>query len=154
MRRAIARLYKHDCMKTSLVIIICLLTFTTNAQTVLGKWKTIDDETGEPKSIVEIFERGGKIHGKIIKLFRKPSEDQDPICVECDEADPRYRKKVLGMEIMRNMVKDGDEYTGGDVLDPENGKVYRGKIWLEGKDLKLRGYVGPFFRTQTWVREK
>ena len=141
-------------MKQLLVLIFSFVAMGINAQTVLGKWKTIDDETGEPKSIVEIYERAGKVHGRVLKLFRKQGEDPDPICNECDEADPRYKKKVLGMEIMRNMVKDDDEYSGGDVLDPNNGKVYRGKIWLEGKDLKLRGYVGPFFRTQTWVREK
>ena len=135
------------------ILFITVISISAHAQTVLGKWKTIDDESGEPKSVVEIFERGGKVYGRVIKLFRKPGEEQDPVCKECDEDDPRYQKKVIGMEIMRNMVKDGEEYSGGDVLDPENGKVYRGKIWLEGKDLKLRGYVGPFYRTQTWVRE-
>ena len=136
------------------ILFITVISISAHAQTVLGKWKTIDDESGEPKSVVEIFERGGKVYGRVIKLFRKPGEEQDPVCKECDEDDPRYQKKVIGMEIMRNMVKDGEEYSGGDVLDPENGKVYRGKIWLEGKDLKLRGYVGPFYRTQTWVREQ
>ena len=135
------------------ILFITVISISAHAQTVLGKWKTIDDESGESKSVVEIFERGGKVYGRVIKLFRKPGEEQDPVCKECDEDDPRYQKKVIGMEIMRNMVKDGEEYSGGDVLDPENGKVYRGKIWLEGKDLKLRGYVGPFYRTQTWVRE-
>ena len=136
------------------ILFITVISISAHAQTVLGKWKTIDDESGEPKSVVEIFERGGKVYGRVIKLFRKPGEEQDPVCKECDEDDPRYQKKVIGMEIMRNMVKDGEEYSGGDVLDPENGKVYRGKLWLEGKDLKLRGYVGPFYRTQTWVREQ
>ena len=123
------------------------------SQTVLGKWKTIDDETGEQKSIVEIFERGGNVNGRIVKLFRKPNEVQDPVCDECDEDDyARYKKKIIGMEILKNMVKDGDEYSGGEILDPNNGKIYRCKLWLEGKDLKLRGYIGPFFRTQTWLR--
>ncbi len=122
------------------------------SQTVLGQWKTIDDKTKETKSIVEIFERDGKVHGRIIKLFRKPNEDPDPICEECDEDDPRYKKKVIGMEIMKNMEKDDDEYSGGEILDPDNGEVYRCKIWLEGKDLKLRGYIGPFYRTQTWIK--
>jgi len=122
------------------------------SQTVIGKWKTIDDETGEAKSVVEIFERGGKVYGRIIKLFRKPDEDQNPVCDECDEEDPRYKKKIIGMEIMKDMVKDEDEYSGGEILDPNNGKVYRCKIWLEGGDLKLRGYLGPFFRTQTWLK--
>jgi uncharacterized protein (DUF2147 family) len=136
------------------LILMLLIAFSANAQTVLGKWKTIDDETNEPKSIVEIFERGGKIHGRIVKLYRKPNEDQDPVCDDCDPEDARYKKKIIGMEIMKDLVKDDDEYSGGEILDPNNGKVYRCKIWLEGKDLMLRGYIGPFYRTQTWVREK
>jgi uncharacterized protein (DUF2147 family) len=141
-------------MKTTLALFITILVTTVNAQTVLGKWKTIDDETGEPKSIVEISERGGKVYGKIVKLFRKPNEDQDPVCDDCDPEDPRYKKKIIGMEIMKDLVKDDDEYSGGEILDPNNGKVYRCKIWIEGKDLMLRGYIGPFYRTQTWIREK
>jgi uncharacterized protein (DUF2147 family) len=141
-------------MKRILILFIVLISVSTNAQTVLGKWKTIDDETGEPKSIVEISERGGKVYGKIVKLFRKPNEDQDPVCDDCDPEDPRYKKKIIGMEIMKDLVKDDDEYSGGEILDPNNGKVYRCKIWIEGKDLMLRGYIGPFYRTQTWIREK
>ena len=140
-------------MKQFLISIFCLMTFLVNAQTVLGKWKTIDDETGGPKSIVEIYERGGKVYGKIVKLFRKPNEEQDPVCDECDADDARYKKKIMGMEILKDMVKDEDEYVDGEILDPNNGKIYRCKLWLEGKDLKLRGYLGPFYRTQTWVRE-
>jgi uncharacterized protein (DUF2147 family) len=139
-------------MKPTLLFILLLSTINAWSQTVTGKWKTIDDETGEPKSIVEIFERGGKFYGRIVKLFRKPNEDQDPVCDECDESDARYKKKVNGMEILKGMARDGDEYSGGEILDPNNGKIYRCKIWLEGKDLKLRGYIGPFFRTQTWLR--
>jgi uncharacterized protein (DUF2147 family) len=136
------------------LILVGLLCSPAFAQTVMGKWKTIDDGTGEPKSIVEISEVKGKVFGKIIKLFRGPGEDPDPICDECDPEDPRYNKKIIGMEIMRNMEKDGNAYAGGDILDPKNGKVYRSKIWLEGKDLKVRGYWGPFFRTQTWQRSE
>ena len=135
----------------------CLMVFIgmvhlTLGQDVLGKWKTIDDETNEPRSIVEILERDGKVFGKIVKLFRKPGEDQDPVCDECEHADPRYKKKVIGMEIMREMVLADGEYAGGDILDPNNGKVYRCRIWVEGNDLKVRGYWGPFYRTQTWQK--
>jgi uncharacterized protein (DUF2147 family) len=133
-------------------LVIALAVSTVNAQTILGKWKTIDDETGEPRSIVELYARGGKVYGKVVKIFLQPHEDQDPICVACDEDDPRFRKKVIGMEILKDMRQDDDEYTDGEILDPNNGKIYRCKIWLEGKDLKLRGYLGPFYRTQTWVR--
>jgi uncharacterized protein (DUF2147 family) len=139
-------------MKYFHLIILLFSVHFSNGQSVLGKWKTIDDETNKPKSIVEIFERGGKVHGRIVKLFRDPNEDQDPVCDECDEEDPRYKKKVMGMEILKDMVRDEDEYSGGEILDPNNGKVYRCKIWMEGRDLKLRGYLGPFYRTQTWLR--
>ena len=122
------------------------------AQSIFGKWKTIDDETNEPKSIVEITERDGKIYGKIIQLFRGPDEDPDPLCTECPEEDSRYNKQVLGMEIIRNMEPDGSEFTGGTILDPKVGKIYRCRLWLEENNLKVRGYWGPFFRTQTWVK--
>ena len=139
-------------MRISFLVFLILLVTTAGAQSVLGKWKTIDDESGEARSIVEISENGGKVTGKIIKLFPQPNLDPDPVCDKCDSSDPRYKKKIIGMEIIRNMAKDGAEYAGGDVLDPQNGKIYRAKIWLEGKDLKLRGYWGPFYRTQTWQR--
>ncbi len=118
---------------------------------IVGKWKTIDDETNKPKSIVEITEKNGVFSGKIIKLFRGPEEDQDPVCEECDPEDGRYMKKIIGMEILRDMKKSGSEYSEGTILDPNNGKIYKCKIWLEGNNLMLRGYWGPFFRTQTWV---
>jgi len=119
---------------------------------ISGKWKSFDDETLEAKSVVDIFEKGGKYYGKIIKLFRKPEEDPDPICTECDPQDARYKKKVIGMEILKDMKKVGTEFSEGTILDPKNGKIYKCKIWIEGSELKLRGYWGPLYRTQTWKR--
>ena len=101
---------------------------------------------------MEIFEKGGKIYGKIIKLYRKQGEDPDPVCDECDSDDSRYKKKIIGMEIITDMSRSGDEYDEGNILDPENGKIYRCKLWIENSDLKVRGYWGPFFRTQTWKK--
>lgn len=121
-------------------------------QSVLGKWKTIDDETGEAKSVVEIYESGDDIHGKIIKLYIPKSENQDPVCGECPKDDPRYNKKVIGMEIMRGLTKNGDTYSGGTVLKPDDGKIYKCKIWREGDQLKVRGYWGILYRTQTWEK--
>ncbi len=136
-----------------LCVLLCiLLTANCYAQSILGNWKTIDDETNEPKSIVEITERNGKFYGKIIKLFRKPGEDPDPLCTECPESDSRYNKKVLGMEIIQNMTTDDNEYSGGTILDPKVGKIYRCRLWVEAESLKVRGYWGPFYRTQTWQR--
>ena len=135
-----------------LLLALALIGNLANAQTVLGKWKTIDDASGEPRSIVEISENKGIIYGKIIKLFPQLNDDPDPVCDKCDPFDPRFNKKVIGMEIIRNLKQDGDECIGGDILDLENGKVYRAKIWTHGNDLKVRGYWGPFYRTQTWLR--
>lgn len=136
-------------MKTLLTVLVTI-PFFGSAQTIVGKWTTIDDNSGQEKSVVEIFEKGGKYFGKVTKLFRSANEDPDPVCDECENDDPRYKKKIIGMEIIRDMEKSGDEYSDGDILDPENGKVYKCKLWVEGNELKVRGYWGPFFRTQSW----
>lgn len=134
------------------LLLLLLLPLPILAQ-VTGRWVTIDDETGKKKSIVEITEANGVLSGRVVKLFREPSEDQDPVCKECDPTDDRFNKKVIGMEIIRNMKADGDEWEDGTILDPKNGSVYDCKIWLESGKLQVRGYVAFFFRTQTWVRE-
>lgn len=133
-----------------MILPLMLLAFVSQAQSIVGKWKTIDENTGEAKSVVDIFERGGKFYGKIVKIFLE--SDPDPVCDKCDEDDPRFRKKIIGMEILLDLERHGEEFSEGTVLDPEDGKVYRCKLWLEGKDLKIRGYWGPFYRTQTWVK--
>jgi uncharacterized protein (DUF2147 family) len=134
-----------------LTFLFLIINFSATAQ-ITGLWKSIDDRTNELKSIVEIVEKGGLIYGKVVQIFPKPDEEPNPLCQKCSKDDHRYRKPILGMEIIQSLQKSGDEYIGGTVLDPEEGKVYRCKIWLEGNTLKLRGYVGPFFRTQTWQR--
>jgi len=116
---------------------------------VLGKWKTIDDETGKMKSIVEITERGGKLYGKILEL--SPDSDPNKVCTAC--TDHRKGKKIVGMEIISGLVKDDDVWEGDDgIIDPENGKLYDVKIWEEDGKLQVRGYIGFLFRTQEWVR--
>lgn len=137
-----------------LLALLLISTTSFGQLTVLGKWKTIDDNTGKEKSIVEIFEKGGQVFGKITKLYVEKGEDPDPICDDCDEEDDRFKKKIMGMEIIRNMKKTGEELSEGTIMDPENGKIYRCKIWVEGKELKVRGYLGPFYRTQTWLPVK
>ena len=136
-----------------LVAIVFALPLTLQGQNqgVFAKWVTIDDETNEKKSIVEIYEKNGKVYGEIIKLYRKPGEDPDPICDECPEDDDRYNKKVIGMQIMRSMEKDGDEYAGGTILKPDEGTIYKCRIWRDGEKLKVRGYWGFLYRTQTWL---
>ena len=144
-------------MKHLIMLVIMALTLISpsigNAQeNILGKWKTIDDETGDPKSIVEIYRKNDKVYGKIVKLFRNNNEDPDPICDLCPKDDPRYGQKIIGMEIIKNLEKEGEEYANGTVLKPDEGKVFKCKIWLEKDKLKIRGYWGIFYRTQTWLR--
>ncbi|HQQ99112.1 MAG TPA: DUF2147 domain-containing protein [Cyclobacteriaceae bacterium] len=140
-------------MKLSLLILCGLLPILARGQsTIVGKWKSVDDNAGDVRSIVEVYETAGVYFGKITKIFPRPTELPDPVCDKCDPTDPRHNAKVVGMVIIRGLRKSGDEYTGGDILDPEVGKVYRAKLWLDGKELKVRGYWGPFYRTQTWLR--
>lgn len=133
------------------LLIFGLIAGSADAQrnTIFGKWKTIDDDSGKARSIVEIEKRDGKAYGTILELFREPDEPQDPICVEC--TDHRKDKKVIGMEIITGMEKDGDEWEDGEILDPENGKTYDCKIWVEDGNLKVRGYISFLYRTQTWL---
>jgi len=122
--------------------------------TPTGVWKTIDDATGKEKSLVRIVESGGVYSGKIEKLL-DPSSPQDATCKDCK--DERKDKPVLGMTIIRNVKAHADDKTvfdGGDILDPNNGKVYRVRLrpFDDGKKLEVRGYLGPFYRNQTWLR--
>lgn len=143
-------------MKT--FVTFAVLFFLANSvlsQTIIGKWKTIDDETGKPKSIIEISERNGKYYGKIEKLFREPHEEQDPYCKEC--TDDRKGKRITGMEVVRDMKKEDSEWEDGTICDPKTGKIYDCKMWFEGKNadvLNVRGYVYFFYRTQLWHRVK
>lgn len=121
---------------------------------VLGKWKTIDDETKVAKSIIEIYEVNGKVHGKILELLN--GESQDKLCTEC--TGKRKGKKLVGMEILYNLEKDGDnEWEDGNIYDPSKGKEYSCEIKLVSADkLEVRGYVGFSFvgRSQNWFRVK
>lgn len=136
-----------------LIVAFCITSsFTMSQSSIVGKWKSFDDNTNEVKSIIEIFERGSKIYGKVIKTFPKPGAAIDPVCTKCPSDDERFNKKIIGMEIMKEMIQEKDTYSDGTILDPEVGKIYRCKIWLENSELKVRGYLGPFYRTQTWQR--
>ena len=145
-------------MNKFLVSILTLLLFTTtiSAQTVAGTWKTIDDDTNKPKSIVELKIVDGKLYGTITKLFRAADEEQDPLCDDC-EGD-LHNKKIIGMQIINGLVKDDDEWEGDDgILDPANGTFYDCKVWVDKDDpnkLNVRGYIGFIYRTQYWFREQ
>ncbi|MEM1134754.1 MAG: DUF2147 domain-containing protein [Bacteroidota bacterium] len=139
--------------KSVIIFNLLIISSLAYSQSPIGKWKTIDDETGKEKSVVEIYEKEGKLFGKIDRLIEP--DEENPICEECPKNDDRYNKPVLGMEIIRDLSKDGEEWEDGTVLDPEKGKIYDCKIWLEDDEtLKLRGYVAFFYRTQTWYKVK
>lgn len=136
--------------KIGLFVMLFLITCATWSQDILGKWKTIDDETGEAKSVVEIYETNGKIYGKIIEIFNP--KKRDALCVACEGDD--YNKPVLGLKIIKDMVKTGAAYKKGTITNPEDGKVYDCRLQLDDDSdrLQVRGYVAFFYRTQYWIR--
>lgn len=135
------------------IIISLFFSLSFGQNDIVGKWRTIDDETGKAISIVEIFESRGKIYGKVTEIFDPKSRNKT--CNLCSGADKD--KPVLGLLVIKGLTKDGDEYNGGHILDPKHGKLYKCYINLESKDrLKVRGYIGVslFGRTQYWQRVK
>lgn len=141
-------------MKNIFILIVSFFLTSTYAQkTVLGKWKSIDDETGKALGVVEIYEEEGKIYGKIIDILIP--KDRNKTCEKCPGEDKD--KPILGLTVIKDLQKDGNEYNGGHILDPKHGKLYKCYINLENEDkLKIRGYVGIslFGRTQYWHRVK
>lgn len=139
-------------MRFLLYIAVFVFFQVSFSQTIFGRWKTIDDITGREKGIVEIYEKAGKVYGRIIEIF--DPEHRYRRCEMCDGDDKN--KPYLGLIIIKGMKKCGDVYEGGKILDPKIGKLYRCKITLEGKEkLIVRGYIGiPIFgRSQTWIRQ-
>ena len=134
---------------------LALLAGLAQAQsTPAGVWKTIDDETKKEKSLIRLSDTGGVVSGKLEK-FLDPDTKTDVVCDKC--TDDRKDKPIMGMTLVRNTKQSADNkevWEGGDILDPNNGKVY--KLRLKpldgGKALEVRGYIGPFFRNQTWIR--
>ncbi len=131
---------------------ICLLVMvSTNAQSVLGKWTTLDDNTGVKKSVVEIYQDHGKVFGKVIQILEKGKENR--LCDKCKGN--KKDKPVKDMIIINGLEKNTDTWEGGTILDPETGKEYKCYITLENDNkLKVRGYIGISFigRTQYWNR--
>ena len=122
--------------------------------TPAGLWKTIDDNTNKERSLVRITESAGVFTGRIEKSL-DPDSDKSATCDKC--TDDRKGKPLIGMDIVRNVRQSADDKTqfeGGEITDPDNGKRYRLRLKpLDGgKTLEVRGYIGPFFRNQTWIR--
>jgi uncharacterized protein (DUF2147 family) len=145
---------------TTIVLTVILLNIVSSLVAAelspVGLWKTIDDNSGQPKGLVRIREINGQFDGRIEKIFPKPGNDPAPKCDKCDGA--RRNQPVLGMTILWGLTKQGEDYQGGEILDPENGKIYRAKMKLAdgGKKLEVRGFIGVslFGRSQIWLREE
>jgi uncharacterized protein (DUF2147 family) len=139
-------------MKTVFLSLALIVATAVSAQVpFLGEWVTIDDASGEKKSVVNIYQAdNGMYYGQIVTLF----EDSDALCTECKDAD--YNQPIVGLTIVRDMQLVEGELRGGKVLDPANGKLYYAKIYLEKGNLILRGSLdkrGLLGRSQTWHRK-
>ncbi|MEL7020811.1 MAG: DUF2147 domain-containing protein [Bacteroidota bacterium] len=122
------------------------------AQSPVGTWKTIDDNTGKARSHIEIFEQGDKLYGKIVKLLESPA---DKLCDQC--SGDKKGKPLMNMVILSDLKPYKDYWSYGSIMDPETGKVYKANVSLNGTDkLDVRGYIGiaALGRTQTWHRVK
>lgn len=140
-------------MKIVTLLFFILFSQISFGQNIFGKWKTIDDLNGKEKGIVEIFEHKGKIYGRIIEIF-----EQDKKHLKCEKCEGDDKNKpLLGLNIIKGLIKKNDVYEGGKIVDPKNGKSYHCKITFDGKDkLIVRGFIGIslFGRSQTWIRHK
>jgi uncharacterized protein (DUF2147 family) len=138
------------------MLLASAVTAMAQADSPIGTWQTIDDHTGQPKALVQITaDSGGALDGKVIKGLG-PNDQPDRRCTECTDA--RKDQLILGMTIINDMKKTDDGWDGGQILDPENGKVYKCKMHLEdgGQKLVVRGYIGVSLlgRSQTWIRQQ
>jgi uncharacterized protein (DUF2147 family) len=146
----------HLTHKLAIAAVFAALVGAAGAQAVspVGVWRTVDDTSKKDKSLVRIVETNGVFSGKVEKIV-DPDAPKDAVCKEC--SDERKDKPIVGMTIIRNVRQSAEDKTvfdGGDILDPNNGKVYRVRLrpFDDGKKLEVRGYIGPFYRNQTWLR--
>lgn len=142
-------------MKGIIAAIAILCSMNAIGQSVVGYWVTIDDESKKEKSVVKLYKKDGKLYGKVKHIFPGPGVDENPKCKECKGG--KKNKPILEMQIVNGLKWNGEVWKGGTILDPENGKVYDVKMWLDEDNanrLNVRGYVGIFYRTQRWIRVK
>jgi uncharacterized protein (DUF2147 family) len=139
----------------SLIILLTTLccAFANADDSIVGKWKTIDDETGKAKSIVEIYQEGETFKGRVLEILLP--EDAKRVCSNCKGE--KFNKPILGLEIISNIkeIEKNKEWGDGEILDPKNGKTYKCRLKLKDpKTLEVRGYIGIslFGRSQTWYR--
>jgi uncharacterized protein (DUF2147 family) len=137
--------------KIILTTTLLIITISINAQTIFGKWHSKNEETGKVDSVIEMYEKNGKAFAKIIEI--KNPERKNAVCDLCEGTNKD--KPILGLNILTGLEKDEDEWSGGKILDPRNGKVYKCYIQLEQPNkLKIRGYIGFALigKTAYWER--
>ena len=138
----------------ALVLLLASACALAANDTPVGVWKTIDDDSGQTKALVQISDHGGTLEGRIIKVL-KSDQGPHPLCTKCQGE--RHNKPVEGMTILWGMRRDGDQWQGGRILDPKKGSIYKCKMRVidGGKKLKVRGFIGfsLFGRNQVWLRE-
>lgn len=139
-------------MKNIFTFLIITLSLTSNAQDIIGLWKTFDDKTKEKKSVIEIYKEDDLYFAKITEIF---SGDKNAICNTCNGI--KKGQPIIGLVIIENLKKDKNEFNEGSILDPENGKTYSCYLKLiKNNKLKVRGFLGIsiFGRTQYWIRKE
>jgi len=142
--------------KTSLMAIaalpLLLASLSASAQSPVGRWKTIDDETGRVKSIVEISQAtNGTLSGRVVEVLQS-DRGPNPVCDKC--SGERRNKPITGMTILWDLKPDGNEWAGGTILDPSNGKTYKSKAkMLDADRLGVSGCIAFICREQVWQRE-
>ena len=130
---------------TILGLILCVNCAALAAEDIAGVWKTVDDETGQAKSLVQIYPYQVKFYGRFIKLFKNKEKTAVGI-----QGNP----KILGLDIIWDMQDKGDKWKSGRILDPTKGKIYACEIWRSGNQLIVRGKIGPFGRNQIWIQDE
>lgn len=140
-------------MKRIFLNVLMGLSLSLTAQDITGDWNNIDEETGEINSVINIYKIDNEYFGKIIHIIK--SEDRGNLCTKC-KGDLKDQP-ILGMNILNNLKKDGDRYSGGQIFDPKTGKEYRAEIWVDEENsnkLNVRGYIAFFYDTREWIRKE
>jgi uncharacterized protein (DUF2147 family) len=139
-----------------LLIVLCSARAWSQAPTPVGLWQTLSDRTGQADGLVRIVEADGEYVGTVVAVFSPPAESPNPLCEEC-KGDLK-NKPIVGMAILHGIRRSADGYSTGEILDPDEGRIYKCRIALleHGRKLEVRGYIGiPLFgRSQIWTRKE
>jgi len=139
-------------MKTVFLLLFMMGVSTLSySQDVFGKWKTVDGETGQEKSIIEIYEENGEVFGKVVDILNP--EEKDALCKKCEGDE--YNMPVMGLVLIKQLKKIGKFYRGGTIFDPERGKKFKCRLAIDKDNpniLQVRGYISFLYASQYWLR--